>query len=337
MKTYTHFLLQIVIFCIPFSIQSSALSISHSEFVLSSPPFSSCHAPTIAETADGDLLCAFFAGEKEGSKNVSIWMSRLHDNVWSKPIIVASDPSKIPCWNPVLTNVEGKLILFYKVGYHPQNWSGAYIESTNNGNTWSAVKPLPAGIYGPVKNKPLITNNNTLICGSSVESYQRWGCYVEVTKDFGKTWTRSNPINLPNNYFGMIQPTIVETNDKLLLLARTYDSRKIAKATSLDGGYTWSDATLTNLPNPNSGIDAIATSDNQILLVYNDSKTDRTPLNIACSKDSGITWKNILTLENSPGEYSYPAIIGKSDGSIVIAYTWNRTNIKVVTISNNQK
>lgn len=230
MKTITHYFLLLTIW-MTFGLQSSELSISHSEFILSSPPFESCHAPTIVETDNGDLLCAFFAGEKEGSENVSIWISRLHEKTWSKPIIIASDPNKIPCWNPVLTNVDDKLILFYKVGHHPQNWSGAYLESSDNGNTWSAAKPLPAGIYGPVKNKPLISKDNTLICGSSVESYQRWGCYVEITKDLGKTWTRSNPINLPDNYFGMIQPAIVKTNNKLLLLARTYNSKKIAMAT----------------------------------------------------------------------------------------------------------
>jgi alpha-L-rhamnosidase len=88
------------------------------------------------------------------------------------------------------------------------------------------------------------------------------------------------------------------------------------------------------LPNPNSGIDAVTLLDGRHLLVYNDSETQRSPLNVAMSKN-GKKWQSILRLEDEPGEYSYPAVIQTSNGRVHITYTWRRQTIKHVVINPN--
>jgi predicted neuraminidase len=50
-------------------------------------------------------------------------------------------------------------------------------------------------------------------------------------------------------------------------------------------------------------------------------------LNVAIS-DDGATWKAALVLENTPGEYSYPAVIQTADGLVHITYTWQRKKIR---------
>ena len=79
------------------------------------------------------------------------------------------------------------------------------------------------------------------------------------------------------------------------------------------------------------GIDAVMLKDGRALLVYNHTEKARSPLNVAVSSD-GETWKAALTLEDQPGEYSYPAVIQTLDGRVHVTYTWRRQRIKHVVI-----
>ena len=88
---------------------------------------------------------------------------------------------------------------------------------------------------------------------------------------------------------------------------------------------------LSDLRNPNSGTDAITLADGRHLLVYNDTTTGRSPLNVAISPD-GKTWKSGPVLEDGPGEFSYPAVIQARDGLVHITYTWKRKRIKYVVL-----
>jgi predicted neuraminidase len=71
--------------------------------------------------------------------------------------------------------------------------------------------------------------------------------------------------------------------------------------------------------------------DGRHVLVYNHSETARTPLNVAVSKD-GEAWTTVLTLEDGPGEFSYPAVIQAADGTVHVTYTWKREAIKHVVL-----
>jgi len=84
-----------------------------------------------------------------------------------------------------------------------------------------------------------------------------------------------------------------------------------------------------DLPNPNSGIDAIMLKDGRVVLIYNHTTSGRTPLNLAISTD-GEHFRMFHTLEDQPGEYSYPAIQQGKDGDLHITYTWNRKRIRYV-------
>jgi predicted neuraminidase len=282
-------------------------------------------------------VAAWFGGADEGAADVAIWLSRREGERWSPPEKVAAGEG-VPCWNPVLHHTRsGTLLLFYKLGPSPQTWTGALIRSTDAGRTWSPPEQLPAGILGPIKNKPFELPNGTLVCGSSVESYRAWGCWVERTGDAGKTWSKHGPINLPGNPYGIIQPAVFGTANgpgaHLAMLCRTRGVPRMARATSDDGGRTWSAASLIDLPQNNSGLDAVCLKDGRVVVVYNHTTTGRSPLNLAVSGDLGLTWKRGPVLEEAEGEYSYPAIIQGADGTIHVAYTWKRERIRYATLS----
>jgi hypothetical protein len=215
------------------------------------------------------------------------------------------------------------------------------MSSSDRGRTWTAVEHLPAGLYGPIKNKPLVMPDGAIVSGVSVESYLSWACWVERSTDHGRTWTRIGPITAsagePAGHTkatsGIIQPAIVRLpNGRLRMFTRaTPDIARICYADSGDGGRTWSAARPTSLPNPNSGIDAVTLRDGRIVLVYNHTTRGRTPLNAAVSRD-GERWTMFATLESEPGEFSYPAVIQAASGDVNISYTWKRRKIRRAVI-----
>jgi predicted neuraminidase len=317
--------------------------------------FASSHASTIVELKNGDLLAAWFGGTAEGKPDVAIWSARRSGGNWSAPLELAREPD-IPCWNPVLFHAaDGKLWLYYKFGPSPQTWVAARKYSLDEAQTWSATEPLPAGLLGPIRAKPLVLKDGTIIAGSSIEAYESWAAWIERSADGGKTWAKIGPIvprrsdyeaqasgrvdgaaqtspaAAPVANFGIIQPSVVQLGERhLRFYARsTQNIGRVMVSDSNDDGLTWSEPKPLDVPNPNSGIDAVVLRDGRVVLIYNNTTTGRTPLNLAVSKD-GEHFRMFYTLEDQPGEYSYPAIIQAKSGDLEITYTWQRKSIRHV-------
>ena len=312
------------------------------EFIYTEAPYPSCHASTIAETPAG-LVSAWFGGTAERNPDVGIWVSHFEKGKWlpSMEVVngIQNESLRYPTWNPVLFQIpKGDLLLFYKVGPSPSEWWGMVVRSKDHGVTWGKPEALPNGNIGPVKNKPILLSNGTLLCPSSTEGKQGWRVHFESTVNFGLNWQRTGPIN-DGKTINAIQPSILTYNDGRLQILCRSRNRAIVESWSKDNGKTWSPLTPTSLPNNNSGTDAVTLKDGRQLLVYNhvlppegSDKGDRTPLNVSVSKD-GKTWFAALILEDSKiSQYSYPAVIQTSDGLVHVVYTWRRERIKHVVI-----
>lgn len=109
----------------------------------------------------------------------------------------------------------------------------------------------------------------------------------------------------------------------------------IWRSTSTDGGWSWSTAQPTSIPNPNAGIDLIRLQNGHLVLAFNYSTTGRAPLNVALSMDEGETWswlRTIVERNEATGdpEYSYPTLLQTRDGLIHLVYTHERVEIRHV-------
>ena len=265
-----------------------------SEFIFTNAPFPSCHASTIAETKSG-LVAAWFGGTAERNPDVCIYVSRDENGKWTPPVAVADGTgfatNRFPTWNPVLFQPKnGPLLLFYKVGPKPAEWWGMMMTSADDGKTWSKPPRLPDGILGPIKNKPVQLANGDILCGSSTEG-DGWKVHFERTSDFGKTWTATPPVNDGKNHRrDSAEHFVFErwlAGSRLAARAMT----KFSKSHRADDGKTWGEMSLTDLPNPDSGTDAVTLRDGRQLLVYNhnirtgSNNKGRSPLNVAISDD----------------------------------------------------
>ncbi|WP_295798294.1 exo-alpha-sialidase [uncultured Microbulbifer sp.] len=303
------------------------------------------HASTLVQTDSGALLAAWFGGTHERHQDVAIYVARWADGTWQPALKVAtgsdSAGNPMPTWNPVLFQSPGQpLTLFYKVGPNPREWWGMMMQSADDGATWSHPARLPDGMIGPVKNKPITTGMGAWLAPSSTEDNGQWRLHFEQSKDQGQNWTKTAEVD-PGPGLDAIQPSILTYPDgRLQALARTKQG-VMASTWSYDRGRNWTPLAAIDLPNPNSGTDAVTLASGLQLLVYNHSahapntpgKGPRYPLNIALSRD-GEHWYPALPLEAEPIKegYGYPAVIQTDNGLVHISYTVGRKRIRHVVV-----
>lgn len=322
-----------------------------SGWVAEAPPTPFSHAATLAEPRPGWLAAAWMGEQGVVGEAKKIWLALGEVGAdgttrWQAPRPVAEghgpDGRPAPAWNPVLFQPRGgPLLLFYKVGPDPDAWEGCVTASEDGGRTWGAPRPLPAGVVGPAKNKPIERADGTWLAGSSREdgAAGRRLQFLRST-DRGATWQVHVPPGAGRD-MDAIQPALLSLNDgRVLALCRTHGGA-IAATESADGGRSWSRPRATLLPNPNAGLDALTLADGRHLLVYNHSGRrfagvgwgERWPLDVAVSAD-GAHWRRLLTLEPGPDDsgYAYPALIQAADGRVHIVYSWRRQRLRHVVL-----
>ena len=321
--------------------------VAQNDFIESAPAVAEVHASTIAEAADGALVAAWFGGTKEANDDVSIYVSRRAGaQPWTAGKVVAdgvqADGRRFATFNPVLhRTADGRLLLFFKTGPSPEKWWGEIIVSKDHGRTWSDRRRLPEGMLGPIKNKPVLLNDGTLLCPTSVEyDAKHWAVRMEFTDETLSRWTTTSDFPDPKK-LGAIQPTILVHRDGRLQALCRSSVRVMAQSWSSDGGKRWTPLEPTEIFMPNSGLDAVTLRDGSFLLVYNPSEKnadpkswgERRPLLVAHSTD-GLAWRTIATLDTRPNRhgYAYPAIVQARDGRVHITYTWNRARLKHVIL-----
>ena len=175
--------------------------------------------------------------------------------------------------------------------------------------------------------------------GTGNQWKQKNSAWCLRSDDGGKTWEKSNAINLPKR--GAMEASVAELDGDTLVMSLRTQLGGPYIATSSDGGATWSKAVFSGLEGGESCTCLRRLpGTNKLVLFWNNSKYvkghhhfgERTPLTAAVSSDAGKTWKSIGRIADDPkAEYANLDCFFTND-HVLLTYmyakpAWNRKQI----------
>jgi predicted neuraminidase len=292
----------------------------------------SSHCATLTETADGSLLAVWYAGTREGARDVALVAAQYEQGDWSAPWVLHDTPGRSD-GNPLLyTLADGTVVLWF-VTIQGRGWDSArpyWCRSRDHGHTWTASERFGDRDGLMFRCRPLRLSSGRLLLPAYDEV--TWQGLPLLSDDGGATWREAGRMTAPP---GCIQPAVVELEGgSLLAYLRTGgDGGCVWESRSDDGGESWSPGVATPLPNPNAGLDLVRLVDGRLMLAYNPVRSGRHRLAVAVSADSGATWDS-TDLEDAPAaEFSYPVLLPDRSGLCHLLYTHRRERIKHVIVA----
>jgi predicted neuraminidase len=300
------------------------------------------HPASITELENGDLYLVYYGGSGEYSDDSTVYGARLRkgESKWSVPKAITPRP-KWPEGNAVVWQAPDGLVWLFSVTRHGATWSTSRIAariSRDGADTWQEPSELTTEAGTMVRAKPVVLQSGDYL----LPIYHETGNDPEwvgpdTTSLFllydvkARRWSQSNRIR---SHMGNLQPAVAEiAGDYLVCYCRrggNYEPRKdgfIVRSESHDGGKTWSGGKDTSFPNPNAAVDFLRLKNGHLLLVFNDSMNERTPLAAAISTDGDKTYSHRRNLAEGPGDFGYPFAIQTRDGKIHVVYTSDRRSV----------
>lgn len=335
------------------------------------PPgkYATAHAPALLELENGDLLCAWFAGSFEGSKDISIVCARkAHDSDhWEEPVPVSYDKERSEQNPSLFSGPDGAVWCMYTAqldrveGKDNMQFTSVIRcqKSMDGGKTWGKAEVI-FDEEGSFCRQPIQVLSNgrwifgNWVCTDSENGLEGDPTIFRISDDKGKTW---RTVKMPQSN-GAVHANVVELAEgKLIALLRSRFADNVYISHSEDNGDTWTKPEPTVLPNNNSSISALKLQSGRLAIAYNPTKTPspiagkvawpglRCPVAVALSEDGGRTFPLIRLMERGEGfvgeenktnnkQYEYPYLMQGKDGMLHLAFAYkNRIGIKYMTFS----
>ena len=311
---------------------------------LPAPPGRVNHGPGLAELPTGELLLCWYSGRSEAGTDVRILCSRSAERGaggWSLPEVAVGPDDKAAAAqaaNKSLGNVvlfadarHGRLWMVHGViqrwevpvlGNLCRTWRCGRVDvrvSADGGRSWSAATRLDDQA-GALPRAGMLPHPEL---GALLPLYLEGErtSYVRQVEPGATGLRLGPPLFIPTR--GVIQPSLVLQGDGRV---RAYlrDTAALAVRTAVLDPATgrWSEAVVTDLPNPGSAVDAFTDGRGRFVVVHNPSTRDRRALRLASSRDgtrfvSGCD----LVPEGEEGEVAYPTALRTADGFWHVAYS----------------
>ncbi len=300
------------------------------------------HPASMTELRNGDLYLAYYGGEGEYASGTAVFGSRLKKGTttWTPPQPIARDPFR-SLGNAVVWQAPDDLVWLFYVIRFGQTWSTSRIQakvSRDNAESWSDAFMVSLDEGMMVRNRPIVLTDGDYLLpvyhetGHDTEMVGPDSTSLFLRYDLEtKQWTQSGRIR---SRTGNIQPAVALLGGTHLIAycrrGGDYGPTKegyLVRAESHDDGATWTEGRNSSFPNPNSAIEFLGLESGALLLVYNDSMTQRTPLTAALSTDLDKTYPHRRTIADGRNSFAYPIGFQAADGLVHIVYTSDQRTV----------
>ena len=309
-----------------------------SEFIYEAAPFPSCHASTIAETPTAALVAAWFGGTHERHPDVGIWVAprvgrQVVDAGRSRQRRRRPTARGMPCWNPVLFQPQGRAAAAVLQGRpQPADVVGHADDVGRRRQDVVEAERLPDGILGPIKNKPVQLADG--VAAVPVEHRarrrRRRGWRRALRADARTSARRGRKVGpLERRQADRRDPAERPRSTPAAGCRRSAGTRqgRMFETWSADGGKTWSPMTLTDLPNPNSGTDAVTLTRRPAPARLQPQRRAQGPHAAerrGLDRRQGVAGRARCSRTRAAASTRYPAVIQTADGLVHVTYTWKR-------------
>ncbi len=225
------------------------------------------------------------------------------------------------------------------------------VRSTDGGRTWLAPQLIQDSYCGALRCMVHLRSGRVVLGSQEAAADPgRHVCFTLASDDEGKTWRRSNTIDLGEyggygDHDGAIEPTLAELRDgHLWMLIRT-DRGRFSEAFSADGGLTWKDVRPAAIEASSSPGQLRRLQSGRLVLFWNrfidpQKRTGRREqLSMAFSEDDGRTWTPPVVVAYDPLEpgrkepehrLSYPYVYEHVPGELWVTTMQGPLRIKVL-------
>ena len=288
----------------------------HSHFVSNQQNIHT-HAASLVELSDGRIRAFWFAGSREGAKDVTIRSAVFDpatDRWGAEQNVTNRETTQLSLLryvkklgNPVAQRAaDGTLWLFY-VTVSLGGWAGSSITvmtSTDEGVTWSPARRLITSpfinISTLVKGTPFLYEDGTIGLPVYHELLGKFGELLRISKS-GEIIEKQR---LSSGKFSLQPVVLIKNAQQALVLMRhsgASPKRVIATRTE-DAGQHWSSPVKSVLANSDAAVSGVVLPDGRILVVLNDAEKERDTLSLVVSADDGANWKTVYKLEDQRGK-----------------------------------
>jgi len=280
------------------------------------------HAPSLVELTDGSIRAFWFAGSREGAKDVEVHTAVFPPGRggWDRepPAATRAGTRKSlhryirKLGNPVAVRAaNGQIWLFY-VTVSVGGWGGSSVTmttSTDDGKTWTPARRLIAtpffNLSTLVKGTPFLYGDGTLGLPVYHEMIGKFGELLRLDE----TGAVIDKQRLSSGKYSL-QPVVLALSDRKAIALMRYAGgrppKRVIRVSTDDAGRHWSHPEKSVLSNPDAALSGVVLADGRMLVALNDIESGREQLSLVASRDGGVTWRTLFKLEDQSGLQGRP-------------------------------